>query len=358
MKIKNSTIRTLAELAHTAPSADNSQPWRLNWDGDYLTVGYDTERVLGKTFPADSPATVLSIGAVVEIIMMVAEDWNLEPYLQLNSPLPNKDSGLYARIQFQGSDQNSAPDIASHTASQRHTNRLPYLKRSITRVLCSELESMSENSARIEILSNAEDIKQTAAIATRASQIRFQTREVHGWLRKSLRFTPESASKGDGLDVATLGLPMGGKQFLRLISPWSRMRLFNKMGVYKVVSKIDSAPLKSATQLITVIARSDTQGAFDAGRLLSRTWILLNSQGLSAHPYYVIADQLARIRSGSIPENLLPLALSIEQASNELFKLGKDETLHMLLRVGYAKKSPQLSQRLPFKMIYNEKSHL
>lgn len=357
MAIQCSTVRKLAELAHTAPSADNSQPWKLTWDGEILAIAYDFERVKGVTFPAESPATLLAMGAVIEILLTAAEDWALEPSLTLSDSLPDENSEIYARIQFHGEERSNPPDTGSHPSSMRHTNRLSYLKRLIPESLSQELLALRENSARLVLLRDPKEIRETANIATIASEVRFQTEEVHQWLGKSLRFSTADAKRGDGMDVTTLGLPPGGKLFLRLISNWNRMRLLNKIGTYKVVSRIDTAPLKKAPGLLAVVAHKDERGTLDAGRLLTRAWIYLNKNGLSAHPYYVISDQLARLRSNDIPKEFLPELLSVEQRSGGLFNLARNETVHMLFRVGYSKSKPQPSQRLPLNTVYNEKSH-
>ncbi len=355
--VDNATIRQLVAMAHTAPSADNSQPWKLNWDGETLEIAYDSARVAGKTFLADSPATLLSMGAVIEILMMVASDWGLEPSLTVLDVLPEPSTNIYATIQFHSAGLAAPEGFGAHSASSRHTNRLPYLSQSVPGKLTQELELLCENGARIVILKDSEKIKQLGKIVTMASQIRFQTQEVHEWLDRSLRFSTASAARGDGMDVATLGLPPGGKLFLRLISKWRRMRLLNKVGIYKLVSAIDAAPVKQASTLMAVIAASDATATLNAGRLMARAWIHLNMRGLSAHPYYVVADQLARLRAGAIPENLAPQAYTIEQASRETLEFGDGETLHMLFRIGYANKAPKLSQRLSLDAIYNEKSH-
>lgn len=353
MTIKNLTIRKLVEIAHSAPSADNSQPWKLVWNGNFLSVGYDSKRVAGKTFPSQSPATLLSVGSVVEILMMVATDWGLGPQLELSETLPNS-NGIYASIRFSTIKAGLTLPHDIHPASLRHTNRLPYLKQCIPDSLDPDLESLSENGASVMLIREPGPIQCAAKLVQLASEVRFQTREVHEWLDRSLRFSSQSAKKGDGMDVATLGLPPGGQLFLRLIRKWSRMRILNKFGIYKIVAAIDSAPIKAAPGLMAVIAPEDSRGTFNAGRLMARSWIKLNTLGMAVHPYYVIADQLARRRANNIPANLSSMAEEIYKDSSELFRLKTGDTLHMLFRVGYTKKRPQLAQRLPLNDVYKD----
>ena len=355
MAVNNTTIRELAKIAHSAPSADNSQPWKLIWNGDCLSVSYDTGRVIGKTFPPHSPATLLSIGSVVEILVSVATDWGMGPKLELCENLPTP-SGTYATIKFDTIEANNSQSERRHPTLLRHTNRLSYHSQPIPDDLSPDIESQRENHARTVIIRDNMIIRRIASVVRRASEVRFQTQEIHEWLGRSLRFSDSSAKKGDGMDVATLGLPPGGKLFLRLISQWSRMRILNKFGIYKVVAGIDSAPVASAPALVAIIGSADPRGTFDSGRLMTRSWINLNRQGLSVHPYYVIADQLSRKRNNGIPSNLNALADDISKQSTDLFGLRGDETLHMLFRVGYTKNKPRMALRLALDSVYKDTS--
>jgi nitroreductase len=351
MNVESKTIERLISLAHTAPSADNTQPWHFVWDEEYLHIKYDSQRVTGKTFPADSPATLLSIGAMIEIMMEAASAWRLDASLELNKDLPDKHDE-YARIRIRPGSSIAHSDTLPQPASLRHTNRLAYLKRAIPHEIQTAQKQLKEGNARLSFFTDRKKVQKVAGLLKAASEVRFRTQEVHEWLGRSLRFSKKSVAAGDGLDVATLGLPPGGKLFLRLINSWNRMRVLNKLGIYKLVSAIDAAPVKSAPGLIAIISTSDSKGTIAAGRLLARSWIMLNQSGLAAHPYYVIADQLARARNASIPEDLVETVEQISKSSTTVFTLSEDETLHMLLRVGYAKKQPVLSRRLPLSKVY------
>lgn len=353
MGLTNTTVRKLAELAHTAPSADNSQPWRLSWNGETLAIAYDTERVSSKTFPADSPATLLSVGAVVENIMTVATDWNLEPQLEYSAKLPNID-GEYARIHFLGSDRDNSEIGTQHCVSHRHCNRRQYTQTPIPATVSKALETLCEGASKTLFIEDKAVIQNIASMVKLASEIRFQTREVHEWLGKSLRFSSRTADRGDGMDIATLALPPGGSLFLRLVSDWRRMRILNKLGIYKVLSAIDSAPIKSAPGLLAVIGGTDGLETINAGRVMGRSWTQMNNLGLSVHPYYVIPDQLARYRDGTIPGNLVTSAQRILQGCEKGFGLKEGETLHMIFRAGYSTKDPIHSQRLPLDQVYME----
>jgi hypothetical protein len=113
MNLESNIIEKLISLAHTAPSADNAQPWHFIWDGEYLRIKYDSQRVTGKTFPANSPATLLSMGTVIEIIMGAASQWKLDAALELNEYLPDE-HGEYAKIRIRQGNSTTRDDSLTH----------------------------------------------------------------------------------------------------------------------------------------------------------------------------------------------------------------------------------------------------
>jgi hypothetical protein len=191
-------------------------------------------------------------------------------------------------------------------------------------------------------------------LVKQASEIRFQTREVHEWLASSLRFSQAEISRGDGLDVRTLDLPPGGGLFLRLIANWRRMSIFNRFRAYQLLAEIDSRPIQKAPGIVVIIARRDKADCIDAGRIMVRTWSELNGREIAVHPYYVVSDQLTRLEERSIPAGLEPRAEDIRRELKRLLALSDDETLHMLLRIGYPTREPVRSRRLPIDAVFTD----
>lgn len=343
-------LNLILQAAHQAPSADNSQPWRLDWLNQTLSVTYDTARVSHKTFPAHSPATLLTMGAVQENITQAANasgwplTWQVPTTLDLNQP-------VYCQALLGQANESTQVSADALPLFKRHTNRLPYRAQKLPETLFNALNKQTEASARVVIIDQPSTISQVAGLVKQASEIRFQTREIHEWLAKSLRFGGSSGTYDDGLDVNTLDLPPGGIAFLRLISAWSRMKILNLLGAYKALSFIDSRPVKDAPALVAIVGPSGFQDILAAGQLMDRIWIDLNAQGIAVHPYYVIADQLHRRQAGAIPVGLEKQADAVFTKAKEIFQFGEGETLQMLLRVGYPKKTPVLSKRLPLEVV-------
>lgn len=357
--IGKTTIEMLIRAAQAAPSADNSQPFRFTWDGNRLSVHYDADRVSGKTFPADNPATLLAAGAAIYNVCETARLLGLSTEIEGFSAAYGV-SSPYAHIKIlPQATPGKVPDTSStKSIFDRHTNRFPFTSEEIPSQLLEQLETMQQGGARLQAITEPSRVKHIGELVKKASEIRFQTREVHEWLGSSLRFPGKGVKKADGLELKTLALPPGGGLLLKLISDWRRMSTLNRLGFHKLLSAIDARPVEHAPALIALIAliAPDTrQGILSAGQLLERCWIYLNSQKIAVHPYYVISDQLVRLKSNSVPPHLVGLAETIKASAQQELGYSEGEHLCMLLRIGHPKNpSPERSHRLALNEVYSD----
>jgi len=194
-------------------------------------------------------------------------------------------------------------------------------------------------------------MQKIATLVRIASQVRFQTREIHEWFSASLRFTEIEVARGDGLDVATFDLPPGGRVFMRwLMSDWRNMALLNRIGGYRMMAGIEAASMTKAGAIIAILGSETLSGALDAGRLMERIWIKLNQSGLAVQPYYVVSDQLTRLTEGKVPDRLRHHVERLRDEVSSTLSLPPHARLHMLLRVGKPMRVPIRSRRIPFKL--------
>ncbi len=347
-------IDFIFQAGRYAASADNSQPWHFFWDGESIKISYDHQRVANKTFSAESPATLLAGGSVIEHMDQAAKTigcnitWTM---LAEQKPL-----SYYAQGWIGGDIDNIVIPSNNNQVALfgRHTNRLVYKKNSISEKITETIKSMTIESARVGLFDDVVSIKAIGELVYSCSEVRFQTQEIHERLGYSLRFTQSEIEQGDGLDIATIGLPPGGKLFLKLIKDWKRMSILNNFGVYKILSNIDASPINHASSLAYIVGGNSKQGVVNAGRLMTRIWIELNAQDVAVQPYYVIADQLNRLSEGIVPEYLVDKIKQVKSKSVSLFGLKPGEHLHMLLRIGYPQSDPVKSRRLPILSIVTD----
>ena len=334
-------VRFLAEAGRAAPSADNSQPWRFRW-GKTFDVCFRQATGEPELLPAEHPATQIALGAVIENLAQAAAAIGL-PFdaaaveATADQPVARLTVNTGAAVPHEA---HSLPLFG------RHTNRFPYASSPLPASLLQWASEQREGSARCLVREDRKDIRAVSRLVRQASEARFQTQEIHEWLGQSLRFTSGEVARGDGLDVATLHLPPGGRQMLRATRDWKRMRLFNRFGAYKGFARAEAAAVSKAPALLAIMAPDAPGSAIAGGRLLERVWIELNRLGVAVQPYFVITDQLYRLQCRSVPARLIPLVERTKEALDAM--LGSDNgRMLILLRVGRPKVQPPRALRLP-----------
>ncbi|PIE20745.1 MAG: hypothetical protein CSA61_00890 [Neptuniibacter caesariensis] len=343
----------LAQAFQAAPSADNSQPYMGEWHGKTLCIHYDHKRVADTTFPADSPATLLSLGGIIENMAQLCKSAGVEVDVHLQNLEQSNPSAI---LSIPG-DLSLPPKCGNLAIFARHTNRFAYKKTPLPADLLAALSQLAYNTTRVSLFADKSGKTDICKLVKSASEIRFQTKELLEWLGKSLRFNRTEAGQGDGLDIKTIDLPPGGSLMIRLISHWKWMRILNAVGAYKLFSAIDASPVRVAPGVIAITGKCGPAGAIAAGRTLVRVWSELNARGIAAHPYYVIADQLVRLQDNAVPAGLVDQAKTLAQGSRKVFSLEEDETLYMLLRIGYPAKTAPRSKRLPSRINFHDLTH-
>ncbi len=339
----HASVRYVLEAARWAPSADNSQPWRLTWDGKTLAVGYDAPRAENATFASENPATLVAMGALLENVLQAAAATEIG----LERLAHSTDEYFRLRISPGPSSSEGRPD---HPLFLRHTNRLPVRADPLPPALSDALTGHCQGAARVVVLAGTQNINSIARLVGDASAIRFRTREINEWLGRSLRFTPREVDSADGLDVATLNLPPGGRGLLRVIADWRRMEKLNRLGAYKLLAAIEAKSVANASAVVAIVGSGDSNCALDAGQLIERVWIDINRQGLAVQPFYVVADQLFRRDEGVLPQGLESRGDALASATEGVFGLA-GQKLYMLLRIGYPIRTPIKSRRLPLATI-------
>jgi len=338
-------LRLLCEAGHTAPSADNSQPWHFIIEANKIKITYDSARVLGSTFPPTSLATYISLGAVIEAIVAACEEQGIA--YALNTDVSSS-LGLtqYACFTFDDTVSENFT-LKNSRLYLRHTNRFAYKTDQVDTAKVNALidDTLIKSTTKINWTDSKATISEVTKLIKSASEIRFQTPEVHEWLMKSLRFD-QRLEHEDGLHISTLDLPPMGSSFMRFIAPWRRTNTLNKLGMYRLMASIEAQPIAKAPGIMAIICSNNVEVQLQAGRDLFTIWLGLNKLGLAVHPYFVITDQITRLHDDVVPNHLVAQASALEEQTRKTFNLTEDESLCMLFRVGYPQKQAIRSKRL------------
>jgi len=60
---------------------------------------------------------------------------------------------------------------------------------------------------------------------------------------------------------------------------------------------------------------------------LVRTWTYLNSVEFAVHPYYVVPDQMFRLKDSKVPKHLVDQVKRFTMDARKVFRLERDEEL-------------------------------
>jgi hypothetical protein len=330
-------LRVLAR----APSADNSQPWRFIFDGEEVHCVCRSSVQPFDPFGPMGHATLLSAGAMHQS-MAELFGANCQPEEDIDD-----DTGRWAI----NAGCHGIPILHNHVATAlmgRHTNRFPYRRSPVDWHASAQVWPQGGMAILVTDTLAGAAVGKTVQTCSAA---RFNCRELHEWLFASLRWSDEEVKCGDGLDVATLHLPPGGRQLMRLIAPWHRMEWANKVGLYKVMAAVDASLVREAPGVVAIVGSGGTRGAWEAGRLMLSCWVDLNQAGYAVHPYYVVSDIANRLVSGRLDMRWQKPASRALSELREVLGIQVDQRIHMLLRIGRPTVGVVRSARIPIERL-------
>lgn len=335
--------KDLIELVATAPSADNSQPWKFDQLDNSIVCRYQDRAAKFDPFGPLGHGSLMAAGALLENLNALRPESSQAPHVTID------ESGW--RFAFDPATWQAFPNPdTKQLLLARHTNRHPFTALS-DQPICLPSHPFS---ARCALLTDSKAISPLSSALLECSMARFNNQELHEWLFSSLRWTSEDVDSGTGLDIRTLHLPPGGRQFMQFIAPWERMRLLNLFGIYRILAAADLALFRQAPGVIAFIGGSTPQEIMECGQLMQRTWLSLNSQGIAVHPYYALTDLSNRLRLKKLDDHWADKVAGAQAVAVEALELRADEHVHMLFRIGRPTATPVRSRRLPLASLLEE----
>jgi len=269
-------VRYLVEHAILAPSGGNSQPWHFYWGDGRVWVTHDRQRGQNLMDPR-AGAVNLALGAAVENIVIAAAARGLattvEPF-----PLPD----VAATITTEPGASPSDGFVAA--LQRRRTHRAPGTRSVLTGEEVAELCAAAEHhGARLDLCRRPDELDELGRIVGACDRIRFLNPRLHEELVGELRFDPAEAR--DGITIATLALPPGFEEAIRLIArPEVAARLRHLDGGARLEEGAQHA-LDGASAVALLSVGGDASECWLAGgRAMQRTWLRAEQLGLGLHP--------------------------------------------------------------------------
>ncbi|MEH0973320.1 nitroreductase [Micromonospora sp. CPCC 205546] len=298
-------FRALEPLCWRAPSAHNTQPWRLDHRGGEVRVGWDRADALPAADPTGRDLR-LSLGAFVETCLVVAADAGLRMTFVADHCADERRVGW-----LRASPHRYDTPFGAMQVLTRRTHRGRFSAGPQAAVVAA-VDAVAR--ARGGAVRTVPDAGLLARLLRVADRRMYGDPAVVGELRSWLRLTPAHPDyRLDGLTDRCLNL--SGREATALRAALAAYPGLRRLGLPRLLAAASGNPLALGGAVLVLVgpAGMDDAAQVEFGRVLARTWLTLHAAGLAAHPLSQLVDAPAtRDALGSLlgvaPERLLHVA--------------------------------------------------
>lgn len=341
-------------LANRAPSGDNCQPWRFQWDGTVLTVQRDGRRA-GFLLDHDGELSRLALGCMLEALSLAAAGEGLGLTIE-ESAQDTRDGALWATVRLSPAARPPEPDELEllRALSERTTDRRLYRGGAEDHPVFASLHA---EAARVpgcvlrvchrpgtELLDYVCDVD---GYVWRHEDIYL---DVMRWIRFSQR---EVEAARDGVPWCAMGIDLPEGTVPRFSRSRLAHRLIRALGVQAVSRAWVRRQLTSSAALFCLAARPDGADAVAVGRLGLRLWLRLTQAGWGVQPFTLPASLARATVRGSLPPRTRPEDAALFTRGREVlasaFGLSHGELPVWMFRTGQSTPLPShmRTPRLP-----------
>jgi nitroreductase len=269
-------LRELEPLCWRAPSAHNTQPWRLAYGDGEVAVGWDP----ADTLPAGDPTgrdLRLSLGAFVETCLVVAADAGLAVRFALGYDRAARRVGW-----LRPAGQRYRTRFTAATVRDRATDRGRYPAGPKPAVLAAAGEIARAAGGALR------PVPVAGLLAVADRQVYGDpavVRELRGWLRLTRTHRRYDL---DGLTDRCLRLSR--VQALGLRAALAGYPALRRLGLPRLLAAAAQAPPGGQVLMLTGPAGLGDPGELEFGRVLMRIWLTFTEAGLACHPLSQLVD--------------------------------------------------------------------
>ncbi|MEV4467365.1 nitroreductase [Micromonospora echinofusca] len=298
-------FRALEPLCWRAPSAHNTQPWRLDHRSGEVRVGWDPAYALPASDPSGRDLR-LSVGAFVETCLIVAADAGLRMRFVPDHCVDDRRVGWLRP----GPHRYDTPFDAAQVLTRR-THRGRFSAGPDAAVVAAVDAVARASGGAVRVLPDADLPARLLRVADRWTYADpAVVRELRSWLR----LTPaHPAYHADGLTDRCLGL--SAREAAALRGALAAYPVLRPLGLPRLLAAASGNPLALGGAVLVLVGPpgTDDAGQVEFGRVLTRTWLTLHAAGLAAHPLSQLVDAPATRDAlgtllGVAPQRLLHVA--------------------------------------------------
>ena len=347
--INKETITKILELAVSAPSGENCQPWKFLVSGNEIKVFNLPEKDLS-LYNFNQFGSYISHGAVIENIVIAAKEAGYGSSVVI---FPNPQNPNHVSTVVISKQEKAEKDPLFSYIEKRVSNRNPYEGKLLNQDQENKLLLAVKKIEGIELklVSNKKKKVKLGKYLSVSDRLLFENRKLHDFLFSHIVWNEkEIRDKKSGFYIKELALPTPIEKIFKLLRSWNKVKIFNKFGFSIIAAKGNVKLYSKVSALGVILSRSNVPKDYIlAGRAMQRVWLEAAGLGLSIQPVTGIIFFIQRLIAGDkesfSKEHSKMIADAFSGIAEEFETDNKN--IAMLFRLGYTNKKAFKSLRLP-----------
>jgi molybdopterin/thiamine biosynthesis adenylyltransferase len=287
-KLEEEELLSIVEVANSAPSGGNMQPWEWVFTKDGVLHLFHDRKRSESLLDFKGTGSLISFGAALENVRLTCLKMGIA--VTIKTQITEFEEERIASIQFDGKSKSSIPDSYEYLTpfiDSRLTNRLNEPRRPIQDSTFEELSDIAaEAGFKLRVFDQEEQIKKFAKINGLMDWVRMINVEGYNDFIKEIRWDHFEAEKTkDGIDLGTFDLDVADMAVLKMLNNAKAMKFIRDHKLGKGFTRISDNTFKSASAICLLTAGEFSPKTFlNAGKTIQRMWIHANMKQIGFQP--------------------------------------------------------------------------
>jgi nitroreductase len=263
-----------------APSHWNTQPWRMETEGDSIRLVADPSRSLPVLDP-DQRSMFVALGAALENMLIALRAYGCQPNVEY---LPDAGPKLVAaRVTWTAGESRRDRQLFA-AIPLRRTNRRDYDERGLYMQNRAALSAQLPSEVRVHWIEERKRIDAVSDLVRGATEVQVEDRRAQAEQYAWMRFDNQARKRGDG--IAVDDLEYGGPALWfagRTLNPNS---MFGRFGQGSAVRHVRGAVRSSGALALLTIANGNPRAWIAGGQAFERFALRATSLGIAHQPVH------------------------------------------------------------------------
>lgn len=341
-------IKEILKYGTMAPSGDNSQPWKLEINGNIVCL-YNLPDKDNPYLNVNQSGSMIAHGAFLENIKIASCGFGLRVDLQLFPEVKNKD--FIARMVFSKEKESLNTSSLFGAIKKRVTNRKPYKKESLPVKIKEYFFSLKDEVVENSLIQEKNKMKKVSTLLSVAEVVILENKKLHQALFKDVVWSEKDELQiKSGLYIETMEFNFVQRFLFKTARSWSLMKIANKIKFAKFIARQDSKIYsKSSGFVLFSVKKLSLESFVLLGMKMQNFWLKITSEGLWAQPVSALLFLGLSVKNKTtdkfIGDNYVEMIRKAYDGIFDEFNLSNDDIPLMILRVGFSDEPSAKSSR-------------